>query len=163
MTSSSLQSISWSEDGECIVIDPDLYPDEASGFFKSTFQSLCNQLRNYGFKRHDKSTKTKVMYYHPKFTRNRPQEWAEIRRKSSRPKVISSVLHIPVVLPPFISKLYNMTSQSKKVIRWSEDGLCIVILNPGLLCEEIYPQYFGKNISIGCFYAKLRRYDFKKI
>ena len=78
------KSIYWSTGGECIVINPILYPNEAAGVFGSKgIKSLYRQLLYYGFKREGTSTETRVKYCQPKFNRDRPNEWTEIRKQSS--------------------------------------------------------------------------------
>ena len=82
INNSTLESICWSKDGDCIVINPVLYPNESS----NKISSLYNQLRNYRFKR---PIISKPEYCHEHFTRDRPDDMSLISHKAHS-KVASS-------------------------------------------------------------------------
>ena len=83
INNSTLESIRWYEDRKCIVINPDLYPNEAGEYFRSKkIASLVRQLFHHGFK---KKIITKVNsdpeYCHEHFTRDRRDDMSLIRPK----------------------------------------------------------------------------------
>eukprot|EP00946_MAST-07B_sp_MAST-7B-sp1_P002554 g2554.t1 len=73
----------------------------------------------------------------------------------------SSPVSMPHIVPPFLTKLYDMVTSSTytKLIHWSEDGTAIVISNIKQFSQNVLPQYF-KHSKFASFLRQLNMYNF---
>ena len=65
-------------------------------------------------------------------------------------------------LAPFLTKLYSMVSDTESggdIVRWSDDGASVLIIDPSRLAREVLPRFF-KHASLGSFTQQLHNYNF---
>ncbi|CAD8204894.1 unnamed protein product [Paramecium octaurelia] len=65
-------------------------------------------------------------------------------------------------VPSFLIKLYEILESEQAVICWNKEGTTFQIQDPGLLTDQILPQYF-KHRNYQSFLRQLNMYGFKKL